>query len=70
MADYSDRVFVFNGATFQAALEDWMAEQIVAYPHREELIRVTALAMRDFMSSPQVARHKMAMPGTRLGAGA
>ena len=45
------------------------AEQIAAYPHREELIRITALAMRDFLSSPQVAHHKMIMPATRPGAG-
>lgn len=67
MADFGDRVFVFNGTTFEVALEDWTEEQIAAYPHREELIRVTALAMRDFMSSDQVARYKMTMPGTRSG---
>lgn len=65
MADFNDRVFVFNGTTFEEALEDWTEEQVAAYPHREELIRVTALAMRDFMSSRQVVRHKMTMPGTR-----
>ncbi len=70
MADFSDRVFVFNGATLQAALDDWTAEQIAAYPHREEQIRVTALAMRDFLSSSHVARHKMIMPGKRSRAGA
>jgi hypothetical protein len=69
MAELNDRVFVFNGTTFEAALEEWTEEQIAAYPHREELIRITALAMRDFLSSPQVAHHKMIMPATRPGVG-
>lgn len=70
MADFGDRVFVFSGATFEAALDDWTAEQIAAYPQREELIRITALAMRDFMTSPQVVRHKMTLAGTPSGSGA
>ncbi len=70
MANFNDRVFVFNGATLEAALEDWTAEQIAAYPHREELIRVTALAMRDFMSSSQVTRHKMTISGKPTGSDA
>ncbi len=69
MADFSDRLFVFSGATFEAALADWQADQIAAYPHREELIRITALAMRDFMASPQAARHKMTLPGVQSGGG-
>ena len=68
MTDFTDKVFVFSGATFEAALADWTREQIDAYPHREELIRITALAMRDFMVSPQVAQHKMTLPGPRSGA--
>jgi hypothetical protein len=63
MADVRERVFVFTGATFEAALRDWEAEQIAAYPHREELIRTTALAMRDFMDSPAVRHHKMTLKG-------
>ena len=63
MADFSNRVFVFGGHTFKVALEDWTAEQLAVYPHRAELIRVTALAMRDCMSSPQVTRHKITMAG-------
>jgi hypothetical protein len=67
MAGFDDKVFVFSGATFESALADWTAEQIAAYPQREELIRITALAMRDFMGSSQVARHKMTLPGPRPG---
>jgi hypothetical protein len=70
MAAFGDRVFVFSGATFEVALEDWAAEQIAAYPHRETLIRTTALAMRDFMGSAQVERHKMTLPAPRSSAGA
>jgi hypothetical protein len=63
MSDFESRVFVFTGETFEAALEEWAAEQIAAYPHREELIRTTALAMRDFLESKQVRRHKMMLKG-------
>ena len=65
MTDFNDRLFVFSGATFTAALEEWTAEQITAYPQQEDLIRITALAMRDFMASPQAKRHKMGVPGAR-----
>ena len=65
MTDFNDRLFVFSGATFTVALKEWMAEQIAAYPQREDLIRITALAMQDFMASPQAERHKMGVPGAR-----
>lgn len=67
MLDFQKKVFVFTGDTFEAALEDWVAEQIAAYPHREELIRTAALAMRDFMGSEQVRRHKMITKGYSNG---
>jgi hypothetical protein len=64
MAELKDQVFVFTGATFEAAMEAWMREQIAAYPHQEERIRVTALAMRDFLQSDAARRHKLMMrPG-------
>lgn len=63
MGELDDKVFVFTGATFETALAEWEAEQIAAYPHREELIRTAALAMRDFMGSEPVRRHKMIMKG-------
>lgn len=65
MTDFNDRLFVFSGATFTAALEDWMAEQIAAYPDREDLIRITAMAMQDFMTSPQAEGHKMGVAKAR-----
>ena len=46
MAELKDQVFVFTGATFEAAMEAWMREQIAAYPHQEERIRVTARAIK------------------------
>ncbi len=61
MADVTDKVFVFSEDTFEAALAEWEAEQIVAYPHKGDLIRTVGLAMRDFMDSEQVRRHKMLM---------
>jgi len=63
MGDFRDKVFVFSGDTFEVALAEWEVEQIAAYPHRDELIRTVALAMRDFMDSDQVRRHKMALTG-------
>lgn len=67
MGDSREKVFVFSGDTFEAALREWEAEQVAAYPHREERIRTVALAMRDFMESAQVKRHKMSL--TRLDDG-
>ena len=62
MSQLSDKVYVFTGETFEAALEEWMARQIAAYPHKRDLIRTTALAMRDFMSSEEIRHHKMTVP--------
>ena len=67
MADLADKVFVFSGDTFEVALAEWAEAQIAAYPHKEELIRTVALAMRDFMDSDQVGRHKMALTGRDEG---
>lgn len=67
MGDFKEKVFVFSGATFDVALKEWESEQIGAYPHREELIRTVALAMRDFMGSEQIRRHKMSLSGQEDG---
>jgi hypothetical protein len=67
MTAFSDQVFVFTGATLEQALDDWLADQIAAYPHQEERIRIAALAMRDFFASPQVERHKMKLGHQRRG---
>lgn len=61
MSNFEQKVFVFTGATLERALEDWVAEQLAAYPHQEERIRITALAMRDFFASAHVERHKMTL---------
>lgn len=61
MSELRDQVFVFTGAVCEAALDEWVAEQLRAYPHQEERIRITALAMRDFLMSEAAARHKMRM---------
>ena len=55
------KVWVFQESTLESALNDWVAEQIAAYPHKEELIKTVELAMLDFMHSPQVKAHKMVM---------
>ena len=55
----SEAIYAFHISTFEAALEDWKQEQLEAYPHKAELIETVALAMRDFMESESVHRHKM-----------
>lgn len=67
MAAFSDQVFVFTGETLEQAVDEWVAVQIAAYPHQEERIRITALAIRDFFESTQVERHKMKLGGQRRG---
>ena len=37
-----------------AALEDWKAKQINAYPHQRERIEITVLAMQDFLSDDEI----------------
>ena len=61
MPQLEDQVFVFTGATCSAALDEWVTEQIRAYPHQEERIRIAALALREFLMSDTAARHKMRM---------
>jgi hypothetical protein len=53
MSQISDikRVWVFNEAGLEAALDAYVAEAKAAYPQQEERIRITALAMRDFLYS-------------------
>ena len=53
MTQFSDikRVWVFNEASLEAALEAYVAEALAAYPQQQERIRITALAMRDFLYS-------------------
>jgi hypothetical protein len=65
MSDLGNRVFVFTGETFERALEDWVQQQIAAFPHKEELILITALAMRDFLAGEEVRRHKMEVSRAR-----
>lgn len=65
MTTFREKVFVFTGATLEQALDDWVADQLAAYPHQEERIRITALAMRDFFESPQIALYKMRLASQR-----
>lgn len=65
MTTFREKVFVFTGATLEQALDDWVADQLAAYPHQEARIRITALAMRDFFESPQIDRHKMLLGNQR-----
>jgi hypothetical protein len=66
MTELKDQVFVFTGASFEAALAEWVEAQIEAYPHQEERIRIAALAMRDFLLSDAARRHKLLMRPERV----
>jgi hypothetical protein len=66
MTELQDQVFVFTGASFEAALAEWVEAQITAYPHQEERIRITALAMRDFLLSDAARRHKLLIRPERV----
>ncbi len=61
MTAFQDRIFVFSGATLERALEDWVEEQLAAYPQQEARIRIAALAMRDFFESTHIDRNKMTL---------
>ena len=53
--------WVFNRESLDKSLNEWMQLQIDAYPHQEELIKTTVLAMQDFLSSEIVIKNKMTM---------
>lgn len=45
------RVWVFDEASLQRAMDAYEAEALAAYPQQTERIRTTMLAMRDFLHS-------------------
>jgi hypothetical protein len=47
-----------------AALEDWKAKQISAYPHQRKRIEITVLAMQDFLSDDEIMRKHKLLTGT------
>lgn len=59
--DTPPQSWVFNRDTLEVALAQWKAAQIEAYPHQEELIQTTTLAMQDFLDSEYVKKNKMTM---------
>lgn len=57
-------LFAFSHDAVLAALEDWKAEQISAYPHQRERIEITVLAMLDFLSDDKIMRKHKLLTGT------
>lgn len=55
----SNPVYVGQFSTFEAALSAWVAEQVSCYPHKQELINIVSLAMKDFLLSHHVVDHKL-----------
>jgi len=55
--------YVFSYTTLLEALNEWQEEQIAAYPHQEERIKTTTVAMQYFLRSKQVLDHKMIVSG-------
>jgi len=45
------RVWVFDQASLEQALEHYQQDSIDAYPHQEERIRIAVAAIRDFLQS-------------------
>ena len=45
------RIWVFDEAKLDDALVRYEAAALEAYPHQQELIRITVAAMRDFLYS-------------------
>ena len=57
-------LFAFSHDAVLAALEDWKAKQISAYPHQRERIEITVLAMQDFLSDDEIMRKHKLLTGT------
>ena len=57
-------LFAFSHDAMLAALEDWKAKQISAYPHQRERILITVLAMQDFLSDDEIMRKHKLLTGT------
>ena len=57
-------LFAFSHAAVLAALEDWKAKQISAYPHQRERIEITVLGMQDFLSDDEIMRKHKLLTGT------
>ena len=55
--------YVFSHTTLLEALEEWQQEQIKQFPHQEERIKITTIAMQYFLRSKQVLGHKMIVSG-------
>ena len=45
------RIWVFDETRLEESLEAYRQAALEAYPHQEELIRITVAAMRDFLYS-------------------
>jgi len=55
------KVWVFAESTLEAALEDWLNDQAARNPQKVELVPAMAVAVREFLNSPQATEHKMIM---------
>lgn len=63
MKELKNTTYVFSHTTFLTALEEWETEQIENYPHQEERVQTTVVAMQHFLRSQQVKDHKMFISG-------
>jgi len=46
------RIWIFDEGRLQSALAAYQAEALAAYPAQEERIRLTVVAITDFLHSP------------------
>ena len=63
MKNINNMTYVFSHSTFMDALKEWEQTQLDHYPHQQERIQTTVVAMQDFMLSPEVVKHKMIVSG-------
>jgi len=57
-------LFAFSHDAVLAALDDWKAKQLEAYPHQRKRIEITVLAMQDFLSDDEIMRKHKLLTGT------
>lgn len=60
----SEPIFAFCQGALLAALEEWKAKQLAAYPHQRERIEITVLAMQDFLGDDAILRKHKLLTGT------
>ena len=59
MTDKSQRIWVFDESKLDEAIEAYRQAAVQAYPQQEEKIKLTVLAIKDFLDSEQAGKLRM-----------